>query len=136
MNESAKKWIPSTEKYDEIEIENVKGLSWKKSNKETRILFFNMTVPIIRNNIDIVVLKNSHENTLKEIIKIPDNYIALGELKAGINPAGADEHWKTAKTAIDRIIAAFSKNGHKPYVFYVGAAIENKMASEYMIFKI
>jgi len=130
LNESAKKWIPSTEKYDETEIENAKGLSWKKSNKETRTLFFNITVPIIRNNIDIIVLKKSHENILKEIINIPNNYIALGELKGGIDPAGADEHWKTAKTAIDRIITAFSKNGHKPYVFYVGAAIENKMASE------
>ena len=54
----------------------------------------------------------------------------MGELKGGIDPAGADEHWKTAKTALDRIKNTFQKNSFSPKLFFVGAAIENKMAVE------
>jgi len=62
--------------------------------------------------------------------KTPESYIALGELKGGIDPAGADEHWKTARTALDRIRASFSKIGYSPHTFFVGAAVEKKMADE------
>ena len=60
----------------------------------------------------------------------PALYIALGELKGGIDPAGADEHWKTARTSLSRIRDAF--NGHElsPHLFFVGGAIENSMAEE------
>ena len=37
---------------------------------------------------------------------------------------------KTAKTAIDRISDAFKKHDCSPDLFYIGAAIESKMASE------
>jgi hypothetical protein len=52
------------------------------------------------------------------------------ELKGGIDPAGADEHWKTAGTALRRIHSAFAKARLKPKTFFIGAAIEAKMASE------
>ena len=58
------------------------------------------------------------------------SYIALGELKGGIDPAGADEHWKTARTALSRIHEAFARNQLKPHTFFIGAAIEPKMALE------
>ncbi len=61
---------------------------------------------------------------------IPESYIALGELKGGIDPAGADEHWKTARTALGRIRETFSKAGYTPLTFFVGAAVEKKMAVE------
>jgi hypothetical protein len=130
LNDSAKKWISSKDITDDVEIENAKGLSWKTTKKRIRTLYFNVTVPIVKNNIDIILLNTPFEQTLKEAISIPENYLALGELKGGIDPAGADEHWKTAKTAIDRINNAFNKNNCKPSIFYIGAAIENKMASE------
>jgi hypothetical protein len=53
-----------------------------------------------------------------------------GLIKNFLEPAGADEHWKTARAALDRIREAFSKAGHSPYTFFIGAAIEKKMASE------
>ncbi len=62
-----------------------------------------------------------------------EKYIALGELKGGIDPAGADEHWKTANSALGRIKAGFRKKKLKPRTFFVGAAIEKAMAQE--IFK-
>ena len=67
---------------------------------------------------------------VKAVINSHSLYIALGELKGGIDPAGADEHWKTAQTALSRIREAFEKAGHKPYIFFIGSAIESKMASE------
>lgn len=60
----------------------------------------------------------------------PQSYLALGELKGGIDPAGADEHWKTARTALNRIREAFAAAGHAPHTFFVGASIEKRMADE------
>ena len=33
-------------------------------------------------------------------VENPKHYLACGELKGGIDPAGADEHWKTAGKAL------------------------------------
>ncbi len=60
----------------------------------------------------------------------PTTYIALGELKGGIDPAGADEHWKTAGTALRRIRSAFAERKLKPHTFFIGAAVEARMAKE------
>lgn len=57
-------------------------------------------------------------------------YTALGELKGGIDPAGADEHWKTARSALERVIAGLNKENHKSNIFFIGAAIEAAMAEE------
>ena len=57
--------------------------------------------------------------------------IAFGELKGGIDPAGADEHWKTARAALDRVRDAYTDRGLAgPSLFFVGAAIEQSMATE------
>ena len=50
----------------------------------------------------------------------------MGELKGGIDPAGADEHWKTARAALDRIRSSFKK----VYIAFIGGAIEKAMAEE------
>lgn len=47
-----------------------------------------------------------------------EEFLALGELKGGIDPAGADEHWKTARTAIMRISDAFKREGVSPKTFF------------------
>ena len=54
----------------------------------------------------------------------------FGELKGGIDPAGADEHWKTGDTAIDRIRDAFTEKGFNVMTSFVGAAIASSMADE------
>jgi hypothetical protein len=130
LDENSKSWVSSKEKVDSLE--NVKGLFWYNNNKEPRLLYYNVTVPIVENNIDLIILNKVYNTPIKEIILHADNYIALGELKGGIDPAGADEHWKTAKTAIDRIVTAFKKQKKKPNILYIGAAIESKMATEIM----
>jgi len=123
-------WIFSQEIDCATEIENLRAISWKISKNKNRTLYFNITVPIVRNNIDMILLNRPFNDDIKTVICNSENYVALGELKGGIDPAGADEHWKTAKTAIDRIKESFKKSGYTPYLFFVGAAIENKMAAE------
>lgn len=53
--------------------------------------------------------------------------MACGELKGGIDPAGADEHWKTAKTALERI---YNNKNLSVKLCFIGAAIEKSMATE------
>jgi len=128
--DGSNEWVSSKDIDDVVGIENAKGISWKTDKKKYRTLYFNITVPIVKNNIDMILLNKPNTDDIKETISNCESYIALGELKGGIDPAGADEHWKTAKTAIDRIKESFKKNGYSPYIFFVGAAIENKMAAE------
>jgi len=51
-------------------------------------------------------------------------------LKGGNDPAGADEHWKTASKALMRIRAGFASNEKLPSTFFIGAAIVADMANE------
>lgn len=121
-------WINMTDDDSEIEW-SLRGLSWRKKSK-TRTLLYNLTVPLVKNNVDLCLFNLSPEELASAKFKSPESYIALGELKGGIDPAGADEHWKTARTALERIRSAFSKAGHAPFTFFVGAAVEKKMAAE------
>jgi len=109
--------------------ENVKGLCWTNL-KGKRTVLFNITPRIVNKNIDICIFDCFYDTMSKEVIDDPKKYIALGELKGGIDPAGADEHWKTASTALERIRNSFNKHELKPLTFFIGAAIENSMAEE------
>jgi Restriction endonuclease BsobI. len=115
---------------DDADVElMLRGLCWN-SVKGPRTLLYNVTVPFFRNNVDLSLFNRSAIDLTREVIKTPSAYIALGELKGGIDPAGADEHWKTARTALNRICEAFLKQKLKPHTFFIGAAIEAKMATE------
>lgn len=112
---------------DDLEIEmSARGLYWQNGRK-CRTLIFNLTVPLIKNNVDLCLF-DATPGTLNE--KDAKTYIALGELKGGIDPAGADEHWKTARSALERIRKSFARAKHAPQTFFIGAAIEKKMAIE------
>ena len=121
---------------DDTGIENrIKGLYWK-NGKSNRLLILNTKVPVVNKNVDLIILEGTIDDLKKgkeSITHDPAKYIALGELKGGIDPAGADEHWKTANSALNRIRTGFKKKKLSPYTFFVGAAIENSMATE--IFK-
>lgn len=94
-------------------------------NHGARRLVFDKKSPIVDKSIDFILLKNSLS------LGIPADHIACGELKGGIDPAGADEHWKTARAALNRIELVFPKAGLSiPKLFFVGAAIEPAMAVE------
>ncbi len=108
---------------------SLRGIFWDVGNNP-RTLLYNVKVPLVGNNVDFCLLSSRSEDARSVGISKPGQYLALGELKGGIDPAGADEHWKTARTALDRIHRAFAKKKLRPHTFFVGAAIEARMAIE------
>lgn len=127
-------WVDKPNDDNGIE-KRIRALYWQKGETH-KLLVLNINVPLVNKNVDISILSGQPEELItgkQSIIYDHNKYIALGELKGGIDPAGADEHWKTANSAMNRIRASFAKNNVKPKTFFIGAAIENSMAAE--IFK-
>ncbi|CEN44002.1 AvaI/BsoBI family type II restriction endonuclease [Capnocytophaga canis] len=130
LNNKSKKWENKPTNDFSIE-EQLKALSWKNSTGANRVLAFNLNIPIVKNNIDICLFNADTEIYANgEIVKTPHRIVMLGELKGGIDPAGADEHWKTGNTALNRIRESFAKQNLKIETSFVAAAIEKKMATE------
>lgn len=126
-------WLDKPNNDTDIE-KRIKAIYWKK--KQDRLMILNINVPLVNKNVDLSILQGAVDELKtgkQSIIQQHGKYIALGELKGGIDPAGADEHWKTANSALNRIRTSFEKKKLKPQTFFVGAAIENAMAIE--IFK-
>ena len=122
---SSTNWIPGN--IEETDIEhNIKGLYWETDGKP-RTLLYNLTIPIIKKNVDLSLLGCPPKDSISAIGN-PREYLALGELKGGIDPAGADEHWKTANSALNRIRTRFQNS--VPFTFFIGAAIATDMAKE------
>ena len=114
-------------------VENdLNGLFWH-SKDEPRTLLFNLTPPGFSKNIDLCLVKIDPTNfpnakELRAALKQPEIYLAFGELKSGFDPSGADEHWKTARSAFERIRQNYANLN--PATFFVGAAIVPNMADE------
>ncbi|MCC6167319.1 MAG: restriction endonuclease [Caldilineaceae bacterium] len=120
-------WLAASE--NDVEIEEIaRGLTWQLKG-HNRTLLFNLTAPIVKNNVDICLL-NLAPTEISSGYRKPESYLALGELKGGIDPAGADEHWKTARSALERIRASLTAEDASPATFFIGAAIERRMAGE------
>jgi hypothetical protein len=57
--------------------------------------------------------------------------IWAGEIKGGADPAGSDEHWKTATKALQRIIdAAEATNREKPKLSFLATILVDRVALE------
>jgi len=125
------KWLDKHSDDTHIEKRS-RGLSWQYEQRR-RVLLLNQQVPVVGKNVDVIILNGTDEDVNRRKDSLVHNvkaYIALGELKGGIDPAGADEHWKTANSALMRIHSAFSTHKLSPFKFFIGAAIENSMAKE------
>jgi hypothetical protein len=63
---------------------------------------------------------------------LPDYTLTWGgELKGGADPAGSDEHWKTATRAFDRILDATEKTGRpKPKLSFIATILVDRVARE------
>jgi len=116
---------------DDYGIENdMKAISWSKK-RGTRTFAFNLKIGIVGKNVDLCLFGCTPEQYNPRIGDSTEFIpIMLGELKGGIDPAGADEHWKTASTALDRIRKSYSGTGNNLLTSFVGAAIEKSMADE------
>jgi type II restriction enzyme len=122
-------WISSKDYLAEMAA-HTKALRWRH-NASCRSLIFNINVPQVKKNIDIVLLNNKIDgvtaSSLTSILGNKSSYLAIGELKGGIDPAGADEHWKTANTALGRVRDSFD---NQLDLLFIGAAIEEDMSKE------
>ncbi len=133
LHKTTHTWIPMTAADADIEV-HLRGISWN-NNGQKRTILTNLTVPLVRNNIDLCLLDCSHHDLMHPIqkspvVSSPSRYLALGELKGGIDPAGADEHWKTAGSALIRIRNGFQQKNLFPKTFFIAAAIAKRMADE------
>lgn len=122
-----KKWLIGSFSDPGIEFQ-ANALSWT-SAQGSRTLRYNYSPKIVGKNIDLCLLACTHQDFETAVLN-GSLYVALGELKGGIDPAGADEHWKTARTALLRIRDAFSNLNLAPASVFVGAAIVSSMADE------
>ena len=123
------KWIDGD---DSIASSGLKGIRWFRE-KSVRTVLFNLKVRLVGrngNNVDVCLFRTTAEDVRDSAFQTAAYYLALGELKGGIDPAGADEHWKTANTALSRIRESFARASYSPALFFVGAAIEPNMAKE------
>ena len=122
------KWLNTEYEYAFERADEIVAVQWANHGKD-RVLFFNTTIPRVRNNIDICLYCGDTESfDGGSIVECDDKAIMFGELKGGIDPAGADEHWKTGNSALERIREAFG--GYPVKTSFVAAAIEKKMATE------
>lgn len=113
-------------RYSKSNPNKVNRILWKY-----RILFFNITPDFIGKSIDLILADCSGLDNSEKARRNPSTYLSLGELKGGIDPAGADEHWKTARSALERIREAFQEKSLEcPPLFFIGAAVEAGMARE------
>lgn len=129
LNGNTKRWENRRDRDYDIE-KQIKAMSWTNLQGEKRVLAFNLKIPLVKNNIDLCLFDSCAEKYNKTIVSEPNKIIMLGELKGGIDPAGADEHWKTGNTALNRIRDAFTKESIKIKTSFIAAAIEKKMADE------
>ena len=99
-------------------------ISWGK-----RALVFDKRLPAVKKNIDVILLdKHDLTATDKDLLAQHTACLACGEIKGGIDPAGADEHWKTACSSLERIRSTIGKSC--PPLFFAAAAIVEAMAEE------
>jgi hypothetical protein len=122
-----KRWLIGSFSDPDIEFQ-ANALSWVNA-QGARTLRYNYTPKIVGKNIDLCLLACTPQNFETAVLD-GSLYVALGELKGGIDPAGADEHWKTARTALLRIRDAFSNLNLAPASVFIGAAIVSSMADE------
>ena len=114
---------------DSETVERTRFLAWE-SRAGVRTLALDVSIPQTeKTNVDAVLLSCAPKER-GEALQDKANFLALGELKGGIDPAGADEHWKTAMHALERIRAAFADAKSPPGLFFIGAAIERRMSEE------
>ena len=109
--------------------EKIKAITWRNEG-HVRTFLNNVNVEGLSKNVDIVLLEKEISvitpTEMKNALAESKDIIMMGELKGGIDPAGGDEHWKTARGALERIHKAYKRVD----VLFICASIEKAMARE------
>ena len=126
LEKKSKGWTKNT--YSNIE--NIVAIHWEVENQH-RLLLLRRTIPLISKNVDICLCNSSiSEYETANILEDIDKMLMLGEIKSGAAPAGADEHWKTANTALNRIREGYQKHKKCPKTSFLANSITLHMAKE------
>lgn len=121
-------WTSGSYEADFTAASEIAAIQWSHDGKN-RLLFFNTKIPLVNNNVDICLFDGDCLSfDSGRIVNHPQKALMFGELKGGIDPAGADEHWKTGNSALSRIRSAFRPA--PVCTSFIAAAIEAKMATE------
>lgn len=130
LDNDSHKWFKLDDNFTDISSK-VKAIAWQ-NNKGNRVLLLNTNIPTVGKNVDICLFDSCKDQVLnKEIVSQDKQAIMFGELKSGFDPAGADEHWKTGNTALERIRKSFiEKDNIKIKTSFIAAAIAKSMANE------
>jgi len=123
-----KDWTDGDKYRPEMAV-SIKALTWKNGDR-ARTFLNNVNVNGLSKNVDIVLIEKEFPaitpKAMKEALSDSKNIIMMGELKGGIDPAGGDEHWKTARGALERIRKAYKRVD----ILFICASIEKAMARE------
>ena len=79
-------WAPLPKDTTDLEL-HLKALSWQVRDSP-RTLSYNLKVPLVRNNVDLCLFNVAPEGLGLQTFGSAAAYLALGELKGGIDPAG------------------------------------------------
>ena len=128
LKNKTKQWVEMDYESAFDIAESIKAITWNAKGRN-RVLFFNSKIPLVNNNVDICLFEGDEKKyDAGKIVTQSELAIMFGELKGGIDPAGADEHWKTGNTALERVRNAFAQYNIK--TSFIAAGIEAKMAKE------
>ena len=116
-------------KYKADAAESIKAMTWKNGAR-VRTFLNNVNVDGLSKNVDMVLLEKDLPSITpaetKKALADTKDIIMMGELKGGIDPAGGDEHWKTARGALERIRKAYKRVD----ILFICASIEKAMSRE------
>lgn len=128
FSDGDKAWSSGT-KFNVDKAESIKAITWKNENR-ARTFLNNVNVEGLSKNVDMVLLEKELPTItpaeMKNALSDTKNILMMGELKGGIDPAGGDEHWKTARGALERI----RKSYRRVDILFICASIEKAMARE------
>ena len=126
--DKGREWMSESAYHPDI-AEKVKAIAWQNEG-HARTFLNNVNGEGLSKNVDIVLLEKElsviTSSELKSALSESKDIIMMGELKGGIDPAGGDEHWKTARGALERIHKAYKRVD----VLFICASIEKAMARE------
>lgn len=109
--------------------ESIKAIAWR-NGIHVRTFLNNVNVEGLSKNVDMVLVEKElpviTSSEMKKALADTKEIIMMGELKGGIDPAGGDEHWKTARGALERIRKAYKRVD----ILFICASIEKAMAKE------
>jgi hypothetical protein len=109
--------------YVESDKYRTKSIAWPN-----RLLLFNRKVPVIGKNVDLILLDATQTRNEAALLKDGTVYLACGEIKGSIDPASADQHWKSAKGSLHRLASAFEPS--RASLFLIAASILPAEAKE------